>query len=146
MRNYASAAHPNQVELTGLDLAQWLEVCVVHVINTPPDTVTARTGRLLGNIKKVTLTLDQVAAAATHFNQLPPERADTLASGLFGIYVDPDRSPGSADNVRRLLPKLWPSVGEETRRNFGVKLARYAASADTDPSALQRRKRTGFRH
>ncbi len=32
MRNWASAAHPNQNELTGLQLVSWLETCVKEVI------------------------------------------------------------------------------------------------------------------
>jgi hypothetical protein len=52
MRNHASAAHPNQVELTGLRLASWLDTCIRHVITLPQDPITAHTGRLLGNIRR----------------------------------------------------------------------------------------------
>jgi hypothetical protein len=131
MRNHASAAHPNQVTLTGLDLANWLEICVREVITTPPDTVTATTGRLLANIKKDRLDANAVRDAALFFDQLPPERADTLANGLFGLYTDPERTPVIADNVRTLWPKLWPFVGENARRNFGIRHARARASVET---------------
>jgi hypothetical protein len=47
MRNHASAAHPNQVELTGLQLAGWLETCIRMVITLPLDWIAAHTGRLL---------------------------------------------------------------------------------------------------
>ncbi|MCP9276556.1 hypothetical protein [Mycolicibacterium arenosum] len=131
MRNHASAAHPNQVTLTGLDLANWLEVCVREVITTPPDTVTAATGRLLANIKKERLDSDAVRDAAAFFDQLPSERADTLANGLFGLYTDAQRTPIVADNVRLLWPKLWPFVSDTARRTFGVRHARARASAET---------------
>ena len=55
MRNYASAAHPNDVELTGLQLAEWLESCIREVISRPYDPVTAEIGRLLKNIKQARL-------------------------------------------------------------------------------------------
>ena len=32
MRNHASAAHPNHNEITGLQLASWLETCIQEVI------------------------------------------------------------------------------------------------------------------
>jgi hypothetical protein len=131
MRNHASAAHPNQVTLTGLDLANWLEICVREVIITPPDTVTAATGRLLANIKKERLEPDAVRDAALFFDQLPPERADTLANGLFGLYTDAQRTPITADNVRTLWPDLWPFVSDTARRTFGVRHARARASAET---------------
>jgi len=86
MRNHASAAHPNQIPLTGLDLANWLQICITEVINTPPDTVTANTGRLLSNVKDAVLDSAAVSAAAAFFDQLPSDRADTLANGLFGLY------------------------------------------------------------
>ncbi len=131
MRNHASAAHPNQVSLTGLDLATWLQICIMEVINTPPDTVTANTGRLLANIKAAALEQAAIEAAAAFFDQLPHERAATLANGLFGLYTDPTRTVIVADNVRILWPKLWPFVTEETRNSFGLRHARASASAET---------------
>ena len=138
MRNHASAAHPNQVTLTGLDLANWLQICIREVITTPPDTVTAQTGRLLANIKRDRLDDEAVLAAAAFFDQLPRDRADTLANGLFGLYTDPDRSPTTADNVRTLWPRLWPFVSEDTRGSYGLRHARARASADTDVATAAR--------
>lgn len=131
MRNNASAAHPNENELTGLELVTFLQTCIREVINVPPDTVTAHTGRLLTNVKKALLDQAAVDEAAAFFNQLPGDRADTLASGLFGLYTAPDRAPVVADNVRRLWPKVWPFVSEAIRSSYGLRQARASASADT---------------
>jgi len=130
MRNHASAAHPNQVGLTGLDLAQWLQVCIKQVITTPPDHVTAQTGRLLANLKKARLDDSALREAAVFFDQLPADRADTLGNGLFGLYVDPSRTPASADNIRLLWPALWPFLSEDTRLSYGLRCARAGASLD----------------
>lgn len=67
MRNYASAAHPNQVELTGLQLANWLETCIRQVITLPQDPITANTGRLLRNLKAERLDSASIAATASFF-------------------------------------------------------------------------------
>jgi hypothetical protein len=131
MRNHASAAHPNQNNLTGLELVTFLQLCIREVINTPTDTVTAHTGRLLANIKRDLLDKAAVDAAAAFFDQLPPDRADTLANGLFGIYTAPDRTPIVADNVRLLWPRLWPFVRDATRSSYGLRQARAIASAET---------------
>ncbi|PID54565.1 MAG: hypothetical protein CSB46_01835 [Micrococcales bacterium] len=131
MRNHASAAHPNQNNLTGMELVSFLKICIREVINTSPDTVTAHTGRLLTNIKKDVLDQAAVDAAAAFFDQLPPERADTLANGLFGLYMAADRTPTVADNVRLLWPRLWPFVREASRSSYGLRHARAIASADT---------------
>ena len=37
MRNWASAAHPNQNELTGFQLLSWLETCIKEVIAKEPE-------------------------------------------------------------------------------------------------------------
>ena len=131
MRNHASAAHPNQNDLTGLELVTFLQLCIREVINTPTDTVTAHTGRLLANIKRDPLDRAAVDSAAAFFDQLPPEKADTLANGLFGLYTAPDRTPIVADNVRLLWPRLWPFVREAARSSFGLRHARARASAET---------------
>ncbi|MGV0737525.1 hypothetical protein ABQF35_11135 [Mycobacterium syngnathidarum] len=132
MRNHASAAHPNQVTLSGLELASWLQTVITEVINTPPDTVTATTGKLLRNIKLARLDPPEIDASAAFFDQLPPDRAATLANGLFGLYTDPDSTAVIDDNVRTLWPRLWPFVSEETRSTYGLRLARAQANAEVD--------------
>lgn len=132
MRNHASAAHPNQNDLSGLELVTFLQLCIREVINTPTDTVTAHTGRLLSNMKKDLLDQAAVDAAAAFFDQLPSDRADTLANGLFGLYTAPDRNPTVADNVRLLWPRLWPFVQDAARKSFGLRHGRASASAETD--------------
>lgn len=140
MRNHASAAHPNQVSLTGLDLANWLQHCIRELIITPPDIVTAETGRLLINIRSERLNDDSIRAAANFFDRLPPSRADTLANGLFGLYVDSSRLPETGDNIRRLWPQLWPFVSEDTRTSYGIRLAHARANAETTDFAATARE------
>lgn len=41
MRNYASAAHPNQNEITAMQLLGWLETCITQVIALPETPVVA---------------------------------------------------------------------------------------------------------
>ena len=73
-----------------------------------------------------------VDAAAVFFDQLRPDRADTLANGFFGLYTDTASDVMVDDNVRTLWPRLWPFVSEETRSSYGLRLARAHANADTD--------------
>jgi len=138
MRNHASAAHPNQVELTGLQLANWLETCIRQVITLPQDPITANTGRLLRNIKGGRLDAAAVAATASFFEELPTDRADTLAQGLFGLYTDGKRTAVVADNVRLLWPELWDFVNDEARYGFGTRFGRFQASAETDLATAAR--------
>lgn len=100
--------------------------------------MTAQTGRLLANIKRDRLHPNAVLEAAIFFDQLPNDRADTLANGLYGLYTHTDQSAIVADNVRMLWPKLWPFVTEDTRRMYGVRHARASASAETAVASAAR--------
>lgn len=130
MRNHASAAHPNVENLTGLKLADWLQTCIREVIQLETRPVIAEIGRLLHNVRASRLSDTELRNAATFFDKLPREQANNLANGLFGIYTPDNTDPHVMDNVRRLWPELWPFIGEDTRSELGVKLARFRANAD----------------
>ncbi|MEU2955937.1 hypothetical protein [Streptomyces xanthochromogenes] len=132
MRNHASAAHPNVEKLTGLKLADWLQTCIREVMQLKTRPVVAEIGRLLHNVKAAALADNELKNAATFFDGLPLEQANNLANGLFGIYTPPTADPHVLDNVRLLWPELWPFISEDTRRELGVKLARFRANADKD--------------
>ncbi|MGW1472015.1 MULTISPECIES: hypothetical protein [Streptomyces] len=132
MRNHASAAHPNVEKLTGLKLADWLQTCIREVMQLKTRPVVAEIGRLLHNVKAAALAETELKNAATFFCELPQEQANNLANGLFGIYTPPTADPHVLDNVRLLWPELWPFISEDTRRELGVKLARFRANADKD--------------
>lgn len=117
MRNHASAAHPNQNDLTGLELVTFLQLCIREVINTPTDTVTAHTGRLLANIKKDLLDQTAVDAAAAFFDQLPPERADTLATAC------------SASTPRWTAPRRLLTTSDYCGRAYGRSYAKPLGAA-----------------
>jgi len=138
MRNWASAAHPNQNQITGLQLASWLETCLREVITLPISEVTVEIGRLLSNIKSNKIDAAEAAQIAVFFANLPQDRVDSLAAGLYGIYCQQDTTPQTRDNIRLLAPRLWPGVSEATRKQFGVKYAQYVANNDQDQARFAR--------
>jgi hypothetical protein len=56
MRNWASAAHPNQNEITGLQLISWLERCLKEVISLPVSDVALDIKKHLRNVRTQTIT------------------------------------------------------------------------------------------
>lgn len=130
MRNWVSAAHPNHNEITGLQLIGWLETCIKEAIALPLGNVTIEIKKLLANIKMQTISDQEAKEVAVFFLQLTQEQSSNLASGLFGIYTRVDSTPNAQDNVRKLIPKLWDRVDEETRRGFGLKYGRFIANND----------------
>jgi hypothetical protein len=138
MRNWASAAHPNQNEITGLQLTAWLETCINEVINLPQSTIVGEIKKILANIKGNALSNAEANSIALFFANLDRERVNALTSGFFGIYVVPASSPQARQNINLLAPRLWPQVDEHTRGQFGVRYAQYAASGDQDRKNLAR--------
>lgn len=130
MRNWASAAHPNQNEITGLQLISWLETCIKEVISLPLSNATVEIKKLLPSIRSQIISESEAKEISTFFLELTQEQVDNLTSGLFGIYTRIDSLPSARDNVRLLAPYLWGRVSEETRRSFGVKYARFTNSGD----------------
>ena len=138
MRNYASAAHPNQNEINAFQLLGWIETCIKEVITLPESRIVAETKRLLANVRNGLVTADNSTATAEFFSDLPPDQADNLAAGFFGQYVMPESNESARDGVRLLLPHLWIRVSESKRHEFGLKYGKYVANGDTDRSERAR--------
>jgi len=132
MRNYASAAHPNQNELTGLQIVSWLETCVREVISLPLPETAMEIRRLLSNIKSNNVSEEEARQVGTIFLTLTQEQVNNLASGLFGIYTRQETTSQTRQNIHRLLPLLWDRVDEPTREQFGIKYRRFVANNDQD--------------
>jgi hypothetical protein len=130
MRNWASAAHPNQNEITGLQLVTWLETCVKEVISLPLSSVVVDIKRLLHNVKTNNVSEAEAREISVFFLKLNQEQINNLASGFFGIYTRSDANSTTQQNVHRLLPLLWNRVDEQTRHQFGVKYGKFVADND----------------
>lgn len=128
MRNWASAAHPNQNEITGLQLIAWFETCFKEVISLPLSTGAAQIKQLLESIKTSTLTLQEAKEISVFFDNLKTDQVQNFASGLFGIYTNSSSDISTKQNVAYLLPLIWTRVGEETRQGFGIKYAQFTAN------------------
>lgn len=137
-RNWASAAHPNQNQLTGLQLVSWLETCIREVINLPMSNVAVEIRKLLSNIKTASLSASDAAQVGVFLQSTPTDQCDRLLAGIFGLYVA-DGSPVSVrDNIHILAPVLWPYASDDAKHELGLKYARYIANNDTGKRDLAR--------
>jgi hypothetical protein len=138
MRNWASAAHPNQNQLTGLQLISWLETCIKEVISLPLSNIAIEIKQLLTNIKSNALTQDDARNIAPFFGNLTVHQVSNLASGFAGIYTDPASTPQARQNINYLLPYLWDRVDEGTRQGFGIKYGKFIANNEKERAQLAR--------
>ena len=139
MRNWASAAHPNQNEITGLQLISWLETCIREVISIPIPKAAIGIKKLLSNIKKNPIETSDANEIGIFLTELNQEQADNLASALFGIYTRIETESFVRNNVKLLLPLLWGAINEETRDSFGVKYAHFIANHQTQQKTTSKR-------
>lgn len=138
MRNYASAAHPNQVELRSIQILEYLETCIVEVILLPETTIVTQIKRLLANVKTNMIGSSEAIGIASFFADLTNEQASNLGNGLFGIYTTKSSDAQTRTNIRLLFPSLWKILPEGERSQFGVKYARFVANGDQEQAEWAR--------
>lgn len=138
MRNAASTAHPNQNEITGLDLVNWLETCIREVISVDTPSYVVSIKQLLTNIKTNSMSDIDARETAVLCTNLPKDQLNNLVSGLFGTFTRIDTTPQTRQNIRILIPLLWDRVDENTRQKFGSDYSKYAAAGDQERKKLVR--------
>lgn len=130
MRNWASAAHPNQVDLTGLQLASWLETCIIEVVAVEPSGPAIEVKRLLGNIRTNFLTSADVAPINRNIQLLPAGLATSLLRTIFGMFVDPNVTADVKNNIRLIAQAAWNQAPREAKQELGLKYAVFSANGD----------------
>lgn len=138
MRNWSSAAHPNQSEITGLQIIGWLETCINEVISLPLSEITVEIKTLLNNIRTNSLTCDEARKIGLFLDKLTHEQSNNLLSGFFGMYTRLDSSVELRDNIKLILPYLWTYVKEEDKVLIGIKYGKYIANNDQEEEKLSR--------
>jgi hypothetical protein len=136
MRNWASAAHPNQAELTGLQLVGWFETCLKEVILRGPEGAVLEVGRLVRNLREQTISLSNVSAVAASVKTLPAELIAALLRNTAGLYCDPRQEVRVRDNIKHIAKVIWDCSSEAARGEIGLKYANYAANLDVDRKEL----------
>lgn len=130
MRNWASAAHPNQNQLTGLQVVSWLETCIKEVIGKEPSGPAIQMRVLLQNIRSRELTSDDVNPIISNIQKLPLEIVSSLLRTIFGMYTDPDMAASAKNNIKLIAKAVWNGAPDERRFEAGLKYATFAANAD----------------
>ncbi len=130
MRNHASAAHPNQSELTGQEMIAWLSNCLRYAIIAKPDHAVIVTKQLLNNVRTVLIPEADIPVIAADFDKFTTERIDDLLWTLFGIYVDPSQKADSRTNIAHLAPYVWSLASEDRRFQVGARHEHFIKQAD----------------
>ncbi len=135
MRNHASAAHPNQSELTGQEMISWLSNCLRYAITAKPEHSVIATKQLLANIRTTLIPTKDISVIAIELGKFTQDRIDDLLWTIFGIYVDPSQKADCRTNIANLAPHVWALASDDRKFQIGARHEHFVKQGDT-----QRRK------
>lgn len=138
MRNYASAAHPNHNELTGLQLVSWLQTCIREVLGKEPEGPVVEVRKLLHSLRSESLTGDDVPPIESAIEHLPADLARSLLRSLIGMYCDPQLSASTRTNIMLVAPAVWSVTDEDGRHEAGLKQATLSANGEASRAKYAR--------
>lgn len=136
MRNWASAAHPNQNELTGLQLVSWLETCIREVIAKDPEGAAIEVKRFLNSIRNASLSEQDAQHIRAGMEHLPNDIIKSLLRTIFGMYTTEATSIQIKSNIKLIAVKCWALSSDESRFECGVRFATFAANGETSRRTL----------
>ncbi|WP_091688241.1 hypothetical protein [Methanococcoides vulcani] len=129
MRNFASAAHPNNTKLTGLMLSAWLETCILEVLSKEPSTSALQIKKLLPSIRNEILTESDAAPINANIEHLPQDLANSLLSALFGMYTKEDVETSARRNIAYIAKTAWQKSDLKSKKNIGLRYSHFSANA-----------------
>lgn len=139
MRNHASAAHPNQNEITWIQLVSWLETCIKQVITIPLSNITVKIWEFLRNIKLISMSEDSLKSVARFSTELNQNQINNFIQWLFGIYTDLESSPIALKNINFLAPLIRPRISEDIRQLFWRRHAQFLVAWNSEKRDVARR-------
>ena len=132
MRNHASAAHPNDNEVTGIEILSLLEHCLKYAITAQPDHSVIAIRQLLNNIRTQVISEGDITIIGNDLAKQPVERIDDLLASTFGLYCDPQTSAQIRANIEALANSIWSPSSEHTRYETGSRFGYFRKNGDTN--------------
>lgn len=132
MRNWVSAAHPNQEELSGLNLCSWLETCIKEVIGKDPVAPAITNQQLILNIKTKVFEEKDIEPIRSTLNDTPTEYLESLAGALFGMFCEPEGKVEVKNNIRLIAKDIWRLLSEQKKKSLGLRHATWAVNGDIE--------------
>ncbi|KOS05227.1 hypothetical protein AM493_03625 [Flavobacterium akiainvivens] len=132
LRNHASAAHPNENYVSGIEMLSLLEACLKYAIVAKPDHSVIQIQQLFDNLRTKEIPKEDFEIIGDDLRKQPQERIDDFVLSLVGIYIDPKTESLVKKNIDRLAPKIWDILLEDTKLRIGAKFGLYRKNGDVD--------------
>jgi len=138
MRNFASAAHPNQTQLTGIQLASWLDTCIREVLAKEPSGPVIEIKRLLKSLREETLDERSTTPINANILKLPADLVHSLLRTIFGMYTDEKLSQNTRNNINLISKTIWEHSETNAKEDIGLKYAHFSIHAELKRKELAR--------
>jgi hypothetical protein len=132
LRNHASAAHPNENSLSGLEMLSLLENCLKYAITAVPNHSVITIKTLFENIRLKEIPIDDFPHIGEDLLKQPQERIDDFVISIFGIYTDERTNSNTRKNIDRLTPHIWPASLDETKYRIGSKFGVFRKNGEVE--------------
>lgn len=136
MRNFASAAHPNQNNIDGLQISSWLQTCIKEVLAKEPEGPVIEIKKLIHNIRNQVLNQTDTPLIIGNINRLPETLVDSLLSAVFGMYTDIKSGVAIKNNIHFIAPSIWENCSKQAKNDTALKYATFSANAEIDRKNL----------
>jgi hypothetical protein len=131
-RNHASAAHPNDHELSGHELISILENCIKYAIHYEFDSSIVQIKRLFNNIRTSQISQDDIPLIVVDIKKLQYERLDDFVLSIFGLFCDEKQTVDTKKNIENIASQLWDATTEELKYKIGSKFGYYRKHGESD--------------
>ena len=132
LRNHASAAHPNENSLSGLEMLSLLENCLKYAITAEPDHSVITIKTLFENLRQKEIPKEDFEHIGGDLLRQPQERIDDFILSIFGVYTDERTNASTRKNIDRLTPHIWSGVLEETKYRIGSKFGVFRKNGEVE--------------
>lgn len=136
MRNWASAAHPNQNELSGLQVVTWLQTCIREVLSKEPAGPVIEVKKLLWSLRHETLSDSDIPPIQAALPQLPDDLSGSLLRTVLGMYTDVNLAANMRNNIKLVAPVVWDVCSDESRYEVGLRFATLEANGEVSRAKL----------
>jgi hypothetical protein len=132
LRNHASAAHPNDNYVSGIELLGLLESCLKYAIIAKPNHSIIQIKQLFENIRTKEIPKEDFELICSDLQKQNQERIDDFVLSIFGVYTDPRTEAFVKKNIDRLSRNIWNATSEETKYIIGSKYGTYRKNGDVE--------------
>jgi len=132
LRNHASAAHPNEHEISGHEMLSLLETCLKYAITADPDHSVIQIKALLENIRKHKINKEDFNLICEDLQSQPQERINDFVQTIFGLYCDSRQEQHAKENIEYLILTLWNACEDDIRYKIGAKYGVFRKNGEND--------------